>query len=84
MPLSHLSKIGFHKLFWTALIAMLALKFLQLKSKLAWSLSNLVAMLRWNLFTYRDLWIWLDEPFDTPPLMPSFPQLVLSWTANDG
>jgi len=62
---------------------MLALKFLQLKSKLAWSLSNLVAMLRWNLFAYRDLWIWLDEPFDTPPLMSSFPQLVLSWTAND-
>ncbi|MBM3327716.1 MAG: hypothetical protein FJY65_12255 [Calditrichaeota bacterium] len=44
---------------------------------------NLAAMLRWNLFTYRDLWIWLDEPFDTPPLMSSFPQLVLSWTAND-
>jgi len=62
---------------------MLALKFLQLKSKLAWSLSNLAAMLRWNLFTYRDLWIWLDEPFDTPPLMSSFPQLVLSWTANN-
>jgi len=63
---------------------MLALKFLQLKSKLAWSLSNLVAMLRWNLFTYRDLWIWLDEPFNTLSLMSSFPQLVLSWTANDG
>ena len=49
---------------WTALIAMLLIKFLQLKSKFAWSLSNLVAFLRWNFFTYRDLWAWLDEPFD--------------------
>ena len=39
---------------WTALIAMLLLKFLQLKSTFAWSLSNLVAFLRWNLFTYKD------------------------------
>jgi IS4 transposase len=41
---------------WTALIAMLLIKFLQFKSKMNWSLSNLVAFLRWNLFTYRDLW----------------------------
>lgn len=67
---------------WTALIAMLVLKFLQLKSKLSWSLSNLVAMLRWNLFTYRDLWEWIHRPFETPPLTPSFPQLVFSWTAG--
>ncbi|HET8697961.1 MAG TPA: IS4 family transposase, partial [Gammaproteobacteria bacterium] len=52
---------------WTALIAMLILRFLQLKSKFGWSLSNLVALLRMNLFTYRDLWAWLDEPFATPP-----------------
>jgi hypothetical protein len=37
---------------WTALIAMLLLKYLQFKSKLGWSFSNLVALLRWNLFTY--------------------------------
>jgi hypothetical protein len=41
---------------WTALIAMLLIKFLQFKSTFGWSLSNLVAFLRWNLFTYRDLW----------------------------
>jgi hypothetical protein len=52
---------------WTALIAMLLIKFLQLKSKFEWSLSNLVAFLRWNLFTYRDLWEWLDKPFDVMP-----------------
>ena len=52
---------------WTALISMLLLKFLQLKARRNWSLSNLVAMLRWNLFTYRDLWKWLDDPFGVPP-----------------
>jgi Transposase DDE domain len=31
---------------WTALIAMLLLKYLQLRSRFAWSLSNLVALLR--------------------------------------
>jgi hypothetical protein len=31
---------------WTALIAMLVLKYLQLRSRFAWSLSNLVALLR--------------------------------------
>jgi len=43
---------------WIALIAMLLLKFLQLKSTFGWSLSNLAAMLRMNLLTYRDLWTW--------------------------
>jgi hypothetical protein len=50
---------------WTALIAILLLRYLQLKSKFSWSLSNLVALLRMNLFTYRDLWSWLDRPFTT-------------------
>ena len=62
---------------WTALIAMLLLKYLQLKSRLGWALSNLVALLRWNLFTYRDLWEWMDDPFETPPLSPPPQQLVL-------
>jgi hypothetical protein len=52
---------------WTALIAMLMLKYLQLKARFAWSLSNLVALLRMNLFTHRDLWAWLDQPFEGPP-----------------
>jgi hypothetical protein len=55
---------------WTALIAMLLIKFLQFKSKLCWSLSNLVAFLRWNLFTYRNLWEWIDKPFETKPFIP--------------
>ena len=50
---------------WMALIAILLLRYLQLKSKFSWSLSNLVALLRMNLFTYRDLWSWLNHPFST-------------------
>ena len=53
---------------WTALIAILGLKYLQLLSKLKWSLSNLVALLRMNLFTHRDLMAWLNQPFATPPV----------------
>ena len=55
-----------HIQIWTALIAMLLVKYLQLRAKIGWALSNLVALLRWNLFTYRDLWRWIDAPFDTP------------------
>ena len=53
---------------WTALIAVLVLRYLQFRSHFHWALSNLVALLRWSLFTYRNLWEWLDRPFDTPPL----------------
>ena len=52
---------------WTALIALLLLKWLHHLSKAKWSLSNLASMLRLNLFTYRDLLTWLHEPFGTPP-----------------
>ena len=62
---------------WTALIAMLLIKFLQFKSKFGWSLSNLVAFLRWNLFTYRDLWDWIDNPFDILPVVPESVQIQL-------
>ena len=52
---------------WTALISMLLLRYLQLSSRFGWSLANLVALLRMNLFTHRDLMAWLDQPFATPP-----------------
>jgi hypothetical protein len=55
---------------WTALIAMLLVKYLKFKSRFNWSLSNLVAFLRWNLFTYRDLWNWIDNPYDVLPENP--------------
>jgi hypothetical protein len=54
---------------WTALIAMLLVKYLQLKSTSGWSLSNLVALLRQQLFVYRDLMIWLNDPVQAPPAL---------------
>jgi len=55
---------------WTALIAILLVKYLKFKAKIQWAFSNLVALLRWNLFTYRNLWDWIDDPFLTPPILP--------------
>lgn len=55
---------------WTALVAMLLLKWLQFQSRFGWSLSNLAALLRWNLMTYRDLHEWLNDPYQLPPSRP--------------
>ena len=59
---------------WTALIAMLLIKYLQLQATFGWSLSNLVALLRQQLFVYRDLWIWLNDPFQPPPILTELPE----------
>ena len=59
---------------WTALISMLLLRYLQMSSRFGWSLANLVALLRMNLFTHRDLMAWLDKPFATPPNPQDAPQ----------
>jgi len=63
---------------WTGLIALLLLKWLHHLSQAKWSLSNLASMLRLNLFTYRDLRCWLENPFGTPPLVPLAQQLTLN------
>ena len=57
---------------WTALIALLLLRFLQLRARFGWALSNLLALLRQQLFVHCDLWTWLDDPFQ-PPASPSTP-----------
>ena len=62
---------------WAALIAVLIVRYLQFRSQWRWAVSNLVALLRWNLFTYRNLWEWLRRPFDTPPETTADPQLTL-------
>ena len=62
---------------WTALIALLLLKYLQLRSRFGWSLSNLAALLRQQLFVYRDLWLWIDEPFQPPPMLTGAAQQML-------
>jgi hypothetical protein len=59
---------------WTALIAILLIRYLQFRSKYNLPLCRLVALLRLNLFSYRNLWDWLDDPFETPPVIPN-PQL---------
>ncbi len=66
-----------HTQIWTALIAVLLLKYQQLRARFGWSLSNLVALLRMNLFVYRDLWTWLDQPFAPPPLLDEPVQQLL-------
>lgn len=67
---------------WTALTAMLMLAYMRFKASFEWSLSNLVAMFRWNVFAYKDIWAWLDNPFDPPPpddddLQPMLPGFYL-------
>jgi Transposase DDE domain/Domain of unknown function (DUF4372) len=66
---------------WTALIALLAAKFLQLQSSHAWSLSGLIALLRQQLFVYRDLWHWLNNPLEPPLALTEAdsPQLPFVW-----
>lgn len=64
---------------WTALISMLLLRFLQMSSRFGWSLANLVALLRMNLFTHRDLMAWLEKPFGTPPRPQDHPQATLAF-----
>jgi hypothetical protein len=67
---------------WTAVIAMLLVRYLQLKSNVDWSFSNLIYFLRMNLFIYRDLWEWLKKPFAPPDPIVQEPipaQPAFSW-----
>ena len=63
---------------WTALLAILLLKWAHHLSQAKWSLSNLTSMLRLNLLTYHALTAWLDNPFGTPPLLLDSRQLSLA------
>ena len=60
---------------------MLILKYLKLRSRFGWSLSNLVELLRQQLFVYRDLYQWIDDPFQAPPALEGIHdvQLTLDW-----
>jgi hypothetical protein len=63
---------------WTALIALLLIKWMKHQSRSGWCLSLMAAALRWNLFVYRDLREWLTDPtawnVEPPPII----QLSLS------
>jgi hypothetical protein len=65
---------------WTALIAILILRYLQLLSTVKWSLSNLVAMLRQQLLVYRDLLAWLNKPKEGPPQLADIKQLSFAFS----
>ena len=62
---------------WTAMTALLVIKWLHHLSHARWSVSVLSTMLRLNLFSYRPLLEWLDEPYETPPAVPVVNQLTL-------
>lgn len=51
---------------WTALITLLVLRYLKEIARYGWSLSNLIAFLRMNLFVKITLSDWLDNPFKPP------------------
>lgn len=68
---------------WTALIAMLLLKWLHYMSQCRWSLSTLAATLRLNLFAYRELQAFLDDPWEPPPRPPPAEQLPLAFHILD-
>ncbi len=64
-----------HIQLWTALIVMLLVRYLKLQSGCTASLSNLFAMLRFHLFSYRELWEWLRKPFE--PIDPPAQLMLL-------
>jgi hypothetical protein len=63
---------------WTALISMLLLRYLNVRSTWRWSFSNMVALLRQQIFVYRDLWKLLDQP-GQPPVDLDDVQLGFDW-----
>jgi hypothetical protein len=73
------SENAVHIQIWTALIAVLLVRYLQLRSTWKWSLSNLFALLRQQLFVYRDLWNWMNQPF-RPPVEVDSAQLMIELT----
>jgi IS4 transposase len=68
---------------WTALVALLVLKYLQLRARFGWSLSNLAALLRQQLFVYRDLWQWIDQPFQPPPLLEAVAEQIPLFSSSN-
>ena len=45
------------------------LRFQMIADTFNWSLSNLVALLRQQLFVYRNLLTWLNDPYQAPPAL---------------
>jgi hypothetical protein len=51
---------------WVAMIAYLLLAYLKFKSRFSWSLYTLCSILPTNIFSKRNLWDWLNDPFHKP------------------
>ncbi len=70
---------------WTALISMLLVRILHMPSSFGWHLANFMVLLRQQLFVYRNLWKWIDDPFQAPgdsAAAATGTGLRLSWTAE--
>jgi hypothetical protein len=65
---------------WVAFIAYLLLSYLKFKSRFQWSLYTLSSILPTNLFSRRNLWDWLNAPYQAmaPPDL-SIPQLKMAF-----
>lgn len=63
---------------WIALIAYLLLSYLKFKSRFKWSVYTLCAVLPTNLFSRRNLWDWLNDPFKQSS--KNLPDLQLKFT----
>jgi hypothetical protein len=57
-------------------MAILLLKFLQLRSRIGWSLLGRIDLLPLFLFVHRNLWSWLDTRFAGPTDSPAHPQTM--------
>jgi hypothetical protein len=53
---------------WTALTAVLLIRYMQACSTISWAFSSLIIMFRWNMFDHLDLFEWLNQPhYKKPP-----------------
>ncbi len=64
---------------WIALIAYLLLSYLKFKSRFKWSVYTLCAVLPTNLFSRRNLWDWLNDPFKQSAKKPPDLQLKFAF-----
>jgi hypothetical protein len=64
---------------------MLLVKILHMKSPFGWYVSNFMVLLRQQLFGYRYLRKWINDPFharETPPTPATGASLRLTWTVE--
>lgn len=54
---------------------------LQTRARSAWSLSALAALLRQQLFVDRDRWLWVEETFQSPPLLTDAARQMLHFAS---